>query len=59
MFRLIKENPDEELVSFPYFVAFTLLLSNMELVKNVYLEAAGGARTKEISKGKKIEIQSS
>ncbi len=38
-------------VSYPYFVAFVSLLSNIELIKKVYLNATEGSRTEEISKG--------
>ena len=41
-------NPRE--VSYPYFVAFISLLSNIELVKKIYLNATDGSRTTEITK---------
>ena len=37
-------------VSFAYFIAFLSLLSNMELIKKVYLNATNGSRTQEITK---------
>ncbi|XP_073982916.1 calcium-binding mitochondrial carrier protein aralar1 isoform X2 [Rhodnius prolixus] len=37
-------------VSFPYFMAFNSLLSNMELVKRIYLNATNGNRTQELTK---------
>jgi len=37
-------------VSFPYFIAFTSLLNNMELIKQVYLHATEGSRTDMITK---------
>jgi len=37
-------------VSYAYFMAFISLLSNMELIKKVYLNATGGSRTAELSK---------
>jgi len=37
-------------VSFAYFIAFLSLLSNMELIKKVYLNATNGSRTVEITK---------
>lgn len=39
-------------VSYPYFVAFISLLSNIELIKKIYLNATNGSRTTEITKGK-------
>ncbi|XP_032596360.1 calcium-binding mitochondrial carrier protein Aralar1 isoform X2 [Drosophila grimshawi] len=37
-------------VSFPYFIAFTSLLNNMELIKQVYLYATKGNRTETVTK---------
>ncbi|XP_014274358.1 calcium-binding mitochondrial carrier protein Aralar1 isoform X2 [Halyomorpha halys] len=37
-------------VSFPFFMAFNSLLSNMELVKRVYLNASNGSHTQELTK---------
>jgi len=37
-------------VSYAYFTAFLSLLSNMELIKKVYLNATNGSRTLEITK---------
>ena len=37
-------------VSFAFFIAFISLLSNMELIKKVYLNATNGSRTVEITK---------
>ncbi|KAI5724113.1 hypothetical protein M8J76_015557 [Diaphorina citri] len=37
-------------VSFPYMMAFTSLLSNMELVKRVYLNTTGDDKDKEVTK---------
>ena len=37
-------------VSYAFFIAFISLLSNMELIKKVYLNATNGSRTTEISK---------
>ena len=37
-------------VSFAYFIAFISLLSNMELIKKVYLNATNGSRNVEITK---------
>jgi len=37
-------------VSYPYFVAFISLLSNIELMKKIYLNATDGSRTQEITK---------
>ncbi|CAO1438497.1 unnamed protein product [Diamesa hyperborea] len=37
-------------VSFPYFMAFNSLLNNMELIKRIYLNAAGGNRLEPITK---------
>ena len=38
-------------VSYPFFVAFINLLSNIELIKKVYLNATNGSRTLEVTKG--------
>lgn len=37
-------------ISFPYYMAFTSLLNNMELIKRVYLNATNGHRTQEVTK---------
>merc|ERR1712018_898787 len=37
-------------VSYPYFMAFISLLSNIELIKKIYLNATNGSRTIEITK---------
>ncbi|XP_040564694.1 electrogenic aspartate/glutamate antiporter Aralar, mitochondrial isoform X2 [Lepeophtheirus salmonis] len=37
-------------VSYPFFVAFISLLSNIELIKKVYLNATSGSRVTEVSK---------
>ncbi|XP_017964626.1 calcium-binding mitochondrial carrier protein Aralar1 isoform X1 [Drosophila navojoa] len=37
-------------VSFPYFMAFTSLLNNMELIKQIYLYATKGSRTEMVTK---------
>lgn len=37
-------------VSFPFFMAFNSLLTNMELSKRIYLNASGGSRTQEVTK---------
>ncbi|XP_068152109.1 calcium-binding mitochondrial carrier protein Aralar1 isoform X1 [Drosophila tropicalis] len=37
-------------VSFPYFIAFTSLLNNMELIKQIYLQATQGNRTEMVTK---------
>ncbi|XP_017481439.1 PREDICTED: calcium-binding mitochondrial carrier protein Aralar1 isoform X3 [Rhagoletis zephyria] len=37
-------------VSFPYFIAFTSLLNNMELIKRIYLHAAQGNRHEPVTK---------
>merc|ERR1712038_1692004 len=37
-------------VSYPYFQAFISLLSNIELMKKIYLNATDGSRTQEITK---------
>nr|XP_045619991.1 calcium-binding mitochondrial carrier protein Aralar1-like [Procambarus clarkii] len=37
-------------VSFPFFMAFNSLLTNMELCKRIYLNASGGSRTQEITR---------
>lgn len=37
-------------VSFPFFMAFNSLLSNMDLVKRVYLNATSGSHTQEVTK---------
>lgn len=37
-------------VSYPFFVAFINLLSNIELIKKVYLNATNGSRTLEVTK---------
>ncbi|XP_034114496.1 calcium-binding mitochondrial carrier protein Aralar1 isoform X1 [Drosophila albomicans] len=37
-------------VSFPYFIAFTSLLNNMELIKQIYLYATKGSRTETVTK---------
>ena len=39
-------------ISFPYFVAFISLLTNIELIKKIYLNATNGSRTVEVTKGK-------
>eukprot|EP00096_Caligus_rogercresseyi_P003661 TRINITY_DN1703_c0_g1_i5.p1 TRINITY_DN1703_c0_g1~~TRINITY_DN1703_c0_g1_i5.p1 ORF type:complete len:690 (-),score=192.03 TRINITY_DN1703_c0_g1_i5:909-2978(-) len=41
---------DKDKVSFPFFVAFISLLSNIELIKKVYLNVTNGSRATEISK---------
>ena len=38
-------------ISYPYFVAFISLLSNIELIKKIYLNATNGSRTSEVTKG--------
>ena len=49
--RSIAQNgPNGQSVSFAFFVAFLSLLSNMELIKKVYLNATNGSRTMEITK---------
>jgi len=42
--------PGGSSVSYAYFIAFLNLLSNMELIKKVYLNASNGSRTAEITK---------
>jgi len=42
--------PNGQSVSYAYFIAFISLLSNMELIKKVYLNATNGSRTVEITK---------
>ena len=42
-------------VSYPFFVAFISLLSNIELIKKIYLNATEGSRTMEITKGEMTE----
>ncbi|XP_037821077.1 calcium-binding mitochondrial carrier protein Aralar1 isoform X2 [Lucilia sericata] len=37
-------------VSFPYFMAFTSLLNNMELIKRIYLHSTQGNRTEPVTK---------
>lgn len=37
-------------VSFPYFMAFNYLLTNMELIKRIYLNATNGSRTEPVTK---------
>lgn len=37
-------------VSFPYFMAFSSLLNNMELIKRIYLNATNGHRYDEVTK---------
>ena len=37
-------------VSFPYFMAFTSLLNNMELIKRIYLQATQGNRLEPVTK---------
>ncbi|XP_047501780.1 calcium-binding mitochondrial carrier protein Aralar1-like [Penaeus chinensis] len=37
-------------VSFPFFMAFNSLLTNMELSKRIYLNASAGSRTQEVTK---------
>ncbi|XP_013109467.1 calcium-binding mitochondrial carrier protein Aralar1 isoform X4 [Stomoxys calcitrans] len=37
-------------VSFPYFMAFTSLLNNMELIKRIYLHSTQGSRTEPVTK---------
>jgi len=49
--RSIAHNgPNGQSVSYAFFVAFISLLSNMELIKKVYLNATNGSRTQEITK---------
>jgi len=49
--RSIAQNgPNGQSVSYAFFVAFLSLLSNMELIKKVYLNATNGSRTQEITK---------
>jgi len=38
-------------ISYPYFMAFISLLSNIELIKKIYLNATNGSRTSEVTKG--------
>ena len=38
-------------VSFPFFMAFNSLLTNMELCKRIYLNSSGGSRTQEVTRG--------
>jgi len=42
--------PNGQSVSYAYFNAFISLLSNMELIKKVYLNATNGSKTTEITK---------
>jgi len=42
--------PGGSSVSYAHFIAFISLLSNMELIKKVYLSASNGSRTADISK---------
>jgi len=42
--------PNGQSVSYAYFIAFISLLSNMELIKKVYLNATNGSKTMEITK---------
>jgi len=42
--------PNGQSVSYAYFIAFISLLSNMELIKKVYLNATNGSKTLEITK---------
>jgi solute carrier family 25 aspartate/glutamate transporter 12/13 len=42
---------EEEVISYPYFVAFISLLNNIELIKKIYLNATNGSRNTEITKG--------
>jgi solute carrier family 25 aspartate/glutamate transporter 12/13 len=37
-------------VSYPYFIAFISLLTNMELIKKVFLNSSNGSRTAEVTK---------
>lgn len=37
-------------VSYPFFVAFISLLSNIELIKKIYLNATNGSRSLEVTK---------
>lgn len=37
-------------VSFPFFMAFNSLLTNMELCKRIYLNSSGGSRAQEVTK---------
>lgn len=38
------------MITYPYFVAFTYLLNNMELVKKIYLTCAENSEDKEVTK---------
>ena len=44
-------------VSFPFFMAFISLLSNIELIKKIYLNATNGSRTIEITKGSSLTFK--
>ena len=44
-------------VSFPFFMAFISLLSNIELIKKIYLNATNGSRTTEVTKGMFLWIE--
>lgn len=39
-------------ISYPYFMAFISLLSNIELIKKIYLNATNGSRSSEVTKGR-------
>ena len=43
-------------VSYPFFVAFISLLSNIELIKKIYLNATNGSRTLEVTKGTHFKL---
>jgi len=43
-------SPGGNSVSYAYFIAFISLLSNVELIKKVYLNASNGSRTVDVSK---------
>eukprot|EP00088_Acartia_fossae_P001026 TRINITY_DN10389_c0_g1_i3.p1 TRINITY_DN10389_c0_g1~~TRINITY_DN10389_c0_g1_i3.p1 ORF type:complete len:695 (-),score=135.35 TRINITY_DN10389_c0_g1_i3:366-2450(-) len=47
---IAKAGPNGNQVSYAYFVAFLSLLSNMELIKRVYLNSTSGSRTDAVSK---------
>jgi len=48
---LIQNVSSQTLITYPYFVAFTYLLNNMELIKKIYLTCSKENPNKEVTKG--------
>ncbi len=48
---MIQNISNQTLITYPYFIAFTELINNMELIKKIYLTCSNNNPNTEISKG--------